>query len=60
MQGRVCQLFLVNALTCGLEVCMAAGTFYIPPLLLQAGMEERYMTMVLGESTLYDHIVILE
>uniref|UniRef100_A0A4W5NTM0 Solute carrier family 45 member 3 n=1 Tax=Hucho hucho TaxID=62062 RepID=A0A4W5NTM0_9TELE len=27
---------------------MAAGTFYIPPLLLQAGMEERYMTMVLG------------
>lgn len=60
MQGRVCQLLLVNALTCGLEVCMAAGTFYIPPLLLQAGMEERYMTMVLGESTLYDHIVILE
>ncbi|XP_021465513.1 solute carrier family 45 member 3 [Oncorhynchus mykiss] len=48
MQGRVCQLLLVNALTCGLEVCMAAGTFYIPPLLLQAGMEERYMTMVLG------------
>ncbi|XP_031681012.1 solute carrier family 45 member 3-like [Oncorhynchus kisutch] len=48
MQGRMCQLLLVNALTCGLEVCMAAGTFYIPPLLLQAGMEERYMTMVLG------------
>ncbi|KAL0978437.1 hypothetical protein UPYG_G00170370 [Umbra pygmaea] len=48
MQTRVCQLWLVNALTCGLEVCMAAGTFYIPPLLLQAGMEERYMTMVLG------------
>ncbi|XP_071231072.1 solute carrier family 45 member 3-like isoform X2 [Salvelinus alpinus] len=48
MQGRVCQLLLVNALTCGLEVCMAAGTFYIPPLLLQAGIEERYMTMVLG------------
>ncbi|KAJ7999068.1 hypothetical protein DPEC_G00211570 [Dallia pectoralis] len=48
MQGRLYQLLLVNALTCGLEVCMAAGTFYIPPLLLQAGMEERYMTMVLG------------
>uniref|UniRef100_A0A668AKF7 Solute carrier family 45 member 3 n=1 Tax=Myripristis murdjan TaxID=586833 RepID=A0A668AKF7_9TELE len=41
-------LLLVNVLTCGLEVCMAAGTVYIPPLLLQAGMEERYMTMVLA------------
>ncbi|XP_019910838.3 solute carrier family 45 member 3 isoform X2 [Esox lucius] len=48
MQGHLYQLLLVNALTCGLEVCMAAGTFYIPPLLLQAGMEERYMTMVMG------------
>ncbi|KAM3878000.1 solute carrier family 45 member 3 [Diretmus argenteus] len=48
MQGLVGKLLLVNALTCGLEVCMAAGTVYIPPLLLEAGMEERYMTMVLG------------
>ncbi|XP_071394744.1 LOW QUALITY PROTEIN: solute carrier family 45 member 3 [Centroberyx affinis] len=48
VQGLVCKLLLVNVLTCGVEVCMAAGTVYIPPLLLQAGMEERYMTMVLG------------
>lgn len=28
---------------------MAAGITYVPPLLLEAGVEERYMTMVLGE-----------
>lgn len=43
------KLLLVNALSCGLEACLAAVTVYVPPLLLQAGMEERYMTMVLGE-----------
>ncbi|XP_046882424.1 solute carrier family 45 member 3 isoform X2 [Hypomesus transpacificus] len=48
MQGCVCQLLLVNALAYGLEMCMAAGTICIPPLLLQVGMEESYMTMVLG------------
>ncbi|KAG8007404.1 Solute carrier family 45 member 3 [Nibea albiflora] len=47
-QGLVWRLLMVNALSCGLEACMAAGTVYIPPLLLQAGMEERYMTMVLA------------
>lgn len=49
MHGRISQLFLINALTCGLEVCLAAGTIYIPPLLLEAGVEERFMTMVLGK-----------
>ncbi|XP_037604364.1 solute carrier family 45 member 3 [Sebastes umbrosus] len=44
----VWKLFLVNIVSCSLEVCMAAVTVYIPPLLLQTGMEERYMTMVLG------------
>ncbi|KAM6980790.1 solute carrier family 45 member 3 [Aplochiton taeniatus] len=48
MPDRVPQLLLVNVLTCGMEVCMAAGTVCMPPLLLKAGMEERYMTMVLG------------
>lgn len=48
-QGLVWRLLMVNTLSCGLEACMAAGTVYIPPLLLQAGMEERYMTMVLGK-----------
>lgn len=46
-QGR---LLLLNSLTCGLEICVAAGITYVPPLLLEAGVEERYMTMVLGES----------
>lgn len=49
MHGRISQLFLINVLTCGLEVCLAAGTIYIPPLLLEAGVEERFMTMVLGK-----------
>ncbi|KAG7477717.1 hypothetical protein MATL_G00072620 [Megalops atlanticus] len=48
MWARVAQLILVNVLTCGLEICMATGTIYIPPLLLESGMEERFMTMVLG------------
>ncbi|KAJ8269089.1 hypothetical protein COCON_G00116960 [Conger conger] len=41
-------LVLLNCLTCGLEICVAAGITYVPPLLLEAGVEERYMTMVLG------------
>ncbi|XP_033824317.1 solute carrier family 45 member 3 [Periophthalmus magnuspinnatus] len=41
-------LVLLNSLTCGLEICVAAATTYVPPLLLEAGVEERYMTMVLG------------
>ncbi|KAJ8400218.1 hypothetical protein AAFF_G00399120 [Aldrovandia affinis] len=45
---RFARLFLVNTLCCGLEICMATGTIYIPPLLLESGMEERFMTMVLG------------
>lgn len=42
------RLILLNSLTCGLEICVAAGVTYVPPLLLEAGVEERYMTMVLG------------
>ncbi|KAG9345834.1 hypothetical protein JZ751_008990 [Albula glossodonta] len=41
-------LVLLNSLTCGLEICVAAGITYVPPLLLEAGVEEKYMTMVLG------------
>lgn len=48
MHGRISQLFLINSLTCGLEVCLASGTIFIPPMLLEAGVEERFMTMVLG------------
>lgn len=45
------RLVLLNSLTCGLEICAAAGITYVPPLLLEAGMEERYMTMVLGKDS---------
>ncbi|KAG8438850.1 hypothetical protein GDO86_005149 [Hymenochirus boettgeri] len=41
-------LVLVNFMTCGLEICVAAGITYVPPILLEAGVEEQYMTMVLG------------
>lgn len=46
------RLVLLNSLTCGLEICVAAGITYVPPLLLEAGVEERYMTMVLGTDLL--------
>ncbi|XP_048352747.1 solute carrier family 45 member 3 [Sphaerodactylus townsendi] len=47
-QNRKAQLLLVNSLTFGLEVCLAAGVTYVPPLLLEVGVEEKFMTMVLG------------
>lgn len=48
MRNRLLDLFLVNVLTWGLEICMATSTIYIPPMLLEAGVQERFMTMVLG------------
>ncbi|NWV16226.1 S45A3 protein, partial [Origma solitaria] len=48
LQSRRAQLLLVNSLTFGLEVCLAAGITYVPPLLLEVGVEEKFMTMVLG------------
>ncbi|TTB41862.1 Solute carrier family 45 member 3 [Bagarius yarrelli] len=48
MQNRLLNLILVNVLTCGLEICMATSIIYIPPMLLKAGVQERFMTMVLG------------
>lgn len=50
LRHRKAQLLLVNLLTFGLEVCLAAGITYVPPLLLEVGVEEKFMTMVLGES----------
>lgn len=50
LRHRKSQLLLVNLLTFGLEVCLAAGITYVPPLLLEVGVEEKFMTMVLGES----------
>ncbi|NXP45235.1 S45A3 protein, partial [Heliornis fulica] len=48
LHSRKTQLLLVNSLTFGLEVCLAAGITYVPPLLLEVGVEEKFMTMVLG------------
>lgn len=50
LRHQKAQLLLVNLLTFGLEVCLAAGITYAPPLLLEVGVEEKFMTMVLGES----------
>ncbi|KAG8132069.1 hypothetical protein E2320_009949 [Naja naja] len=47
-QNHRVQLLLINSLTFGLEVCLAAGVTYVPPLLLEVGVEEKFMTMVLG------------
>lgn len=55
LQGRVWKMLAVNTLTCGLGACMAAETVYIPPLLLEAGMEKRYMSLVLGKFIHHTH-----
>ncbi|XP_075706825.1 solute carrier family 45 member 3 [Rhinoderma darwinii] len=52
------QLLLVNSLTCGLEVCLAAGITFVPPLLLEAGVEEKFMTMVLGIGPILGLLVV--
>ncbi|XP_073471892.1 solute carrier family 45 member 3 [Aquarana catesbeiana] len=52
------QLLLVNSLTCGLEVCLAAGITFVPPLLLEAGVEEKFMTMVLGIGPIFGLFVV--
>lgn len=54
------RLVLLNSLTCGLEICVAAGITYVPPLLLEAGVEERYMTMVLGKGLVKTNRVTLQ
>ncbi|KAM9319550.1 solute carrier family 45 member 3 [Gastrophryne carolinensis] len=52
------QLFLVNCLTCGLEVCLASIVTCIPPLLLKAGVEEKFMTMVLGIGPIFGLLAV--
>lgn len=52
------QLLLINSLTCGLEVCLAAGITFVPPLLLEAGVEEKFMTMVLGIGPIFGLFVV--
>ena len=42
------QVFLLNAVVCGLEFCASAAFTYIPPMLLKAGLSEENMSFVLG------------
>ncbi|XP_063811219.1 solute carrier family 45 member 3 isoform X2 [Pseudophryne corroboree] len=58
LRSPLAQLILVNSLTCGLEVCLAAGITFVPPLLLEAGVEEKFMTMVLGIGPILGLLVV--
>ncbi|WAR03056.1 S45A3-like protein [Mya arenaria] len=42
------QIFLLNAVVCGVEICACAGFTYIPPMLLKAGYTEENMSIILG------------
>ncbi|KAM4795756.1 solute carrier family 45 member 3 [Rhinophrynus dorsalis] len=57
-QSPQAQLLLVNFLTFGLEVCLAAGVTLVPPLLLEAGVEGKFMTMVLGIGPILGLLVV--
>ena len=42
------QIFLLNAVVCGVEICACAGFTYIPPMLLKSGYTEENMSIILG------------
>lgn len=42
------QIFLLNAVVCGVEICACAGFTFIPPLLLKSGYTEENMSIILG------------
>lgn len=42
------ELVLLNCIVCGLELVASAALVYLPPMLLEAGLEEKYMSWVLG------------
>ncbi|KAH3877606.1 solute carrier family 45 member 3-like [Dreissena polymorpha] len=42
------QIFLLNAIVCGVEICACAGFTYIPPMLLKTGYSEENMSIILG------------
>ncbi|XP_067935574.1 solute carrier family 45 member 3-like [Watersipora subatra] len=44
----VCNLILLNCIVCGLELVASAALVYLPPMLLEAGVEDKYMSWVLG------------
>lgn len=42
------QIFLLNAVVSGVEICACAGFTYIPPMLLKHGYTEENMSIILG------------
>lgn len=44
----VVELILLNCIVCGLELVASAALVYLPPMLLEAGVQEQYMSWVLG------------
>lgn len=44
----VLELLYLNCIVCGLELVASAALVYLPPMLLEAGFEEKYMSWVLG------------
>lgn len=42
------QIFLLNAVVCGVEICACAGFTFIPPMLLKSGYTEENMSIILG------------
>ncbi|KAK6191444.1 hypothetical protein SNE40_003133 [Patella caerulea] len=47
-QLTLLQIFLLNSVVCGIEICACAGFTYIPPLLLKNGFSEENMSLILG------------
>ncbi|XP_071830329.1 solute carrier family 45 member 3-like [Apostichopus japonicus] len=41
-------LVLINLMTCGVELCSSAAFGYLPPLLLEAGVSETSMSMIIS------------
>lgn len=52
------QIFLLNAVVCGVEVCACSGFTYIPPMLLKAGYTEENMSIILGIGPLLGFIFV--
>ena len=52
------QIFLLNAVVCGVEICACAGFTYIPPMLLKSGYTEENMSIILGLGPLLGFFIV--
>lgn len=52
------QIFLLNCVVCGVEICACAGFTFIPPLLLKAGYKEENMSIILGMGPLLGFFLV--